>query len=143
MIALPVGRGKRDYVARMDLRDARTVLAQLPAAFEQFNEVHPHSSLKMRSPREFRRQQANLVHQWRRGRGASPVPSPASATLERAREFVELSLPALPTAPAPSRAAAGVEIIRLEFKRGALGVSVAWPVSAAVDCAAWLRELLR
>ena len=49
---------KRDYVARMDLRDARTVLEQLPAAFEHFNEVHPHSSLKMRSPREFRRQQA-------------------------------------------------------------------------------------
>jgi hypothetical protein len=33
--------------------DAATVLAQLPAAFEHFNEVHPHSSLKMRSPREF------------------------------------------------------------------------------------------
>lgn len=49
---------KRDYVARMDLRDAETVLAQLPAAFEHFNEVHPHSSLKMRSPREFRRHQA-------------------------------------------------------------------------------------
>ncbi|WP_232245779.1 MULTISPECIES: IS3 family transposase [Delftia] len=49
---------KRDYVARMDLSDAQTVLAQLPAAFEHFNEVHPHSSLKMRSPREFRRQQA-------------------------------------------------------------------------------------
>ncbi|MCZ8221113.1 MAG: IS3 family transposase [Acidovorax sp.] len=49
---------KRDYVARMDLSNARTVLAQLPAAFEHFNEVHPHSSLKMRSPREFRRQQA-------------------------------------------------------------------------------------
>ena len=30
----------------------------LQAAFEHFNEVHPHSSLKMRSPREFRRQQA-------------------------------------------------------------------------------------
>ncbi|MXN28740.1 integrase core domain-containing protein, partial [Delftia sp. CH05] len=49
---------KRDYVARMDLSDAQTVLAQLPAAFEHFNEVHPHSSLKMRSPREFRRQHA-------------------------------------------------------------------------------------
>lgn len=49
---------KRDYVARMDLSNARTVLAQLPAAFEHFNEVHPHSSLKMRSPRAFRRQQA-------------------------------------------------------------------------------------
>ncbi len=49
---------KRDHVARMDLRDARTVLPQRPAAFEHFNEAHPHSSLKMRSPREFRRQQA-------------------------------------------------------------------------------------
>lgn len=49
---------KRDYVARMDLRDAPTVLAQLQAAFQYFNEVHPHSSLKVRSPREFRRQQA-------------------------------------------------------------------------------------
>ena len=51
---------KRDYVARLDLK---TVLAQLPAAFEQFNEVHPHSSLKMRSPREFRRQQAAGAYQ--------------------------------------------------------------------------------
>ncbi|MDM0072696.1 transposase [Variovorax sp. J31P207] len=85
----------------------------------------------------------NLVHQWRRGRGAIPAPSPASATVERAREFVELSLPAPPAAPAPSRVAASTETIRLEFKRGALGVSVTWPVSAAVDCAAWLRELLR
>ncbi len=48
---------KRDYLARMSLRDALLVLAQLPAAFERFNEVHPHSSLKRRSPREFRRQQ--------------------------------------------------------------------------------------
>jgi transposase InsO family protein len=32
--------------------DAATVLVQLPAAFEHFNEVHPHSSLKMRSPRD-------------------------------------------------------------------------------------------
>lgn len=47
---------KRDYVSRMDLSDAETVLAQLPAAFEHCNEVHPHSSLKMLSPREFRQQ---------------------------------------------------------------------------------------
>lgn len=49
---------KRDCVGRMDLSDARTMLAQLPAAFEHFNEIHPHSSLKMKSPREFRRQRA-------------------------------------------------------------------------------------
>jgi putative transposase len=54
---------KRDYVSRMDLADAHTVMAQLPAAFDHFNEVHPHSSLKMRSPREFRRHQAAQVRQ--------------------------------------------------------------------------------
>jgi putative transposase len=29
----------------------KIALAQLPAAFEHFNEVRPHSSLKMKSPR--------------------------------------------------------------------------------------------
>ena len=48
---------KRDYMSRIDLRDAPTVLAQLAGAFEHFNEVHPHSSLKMLSPREYRRRQ--------------------------------------------------------------------------------------
>ncbi|MBA0396627.1 hypothetical protein D7U98_14640 [Stenotrophomonas maltophilia] len=49
---------KRDHVARMDLSDAQTVLEQLPRVFGHFSEVRPHSSLKMRSPREFGRQQA-------------------------------------------------------------------------------------
>jgi putative transposase len=53
---------KRDYVARMDLSNAATVFAQLPVAVEHFNEVHPDSSLKMRSPREFRRHQAAQAH---------------------------------------------------------------------------------
>ena len=61
---------KRDYVSRMDLRNARTVLAQLPAAFEHFNNVHPHSSLKMKSPREFRRQR---VEQLRRAQPEQPA----------------------------------------------------------------------
>ncbi|MDQ0570040.1 putative transposase [Variovorax paradoxus] len=50
---------KRDYVSRMDLVDARTVMAQMAAAFEHFNEVHPHSALKMKSPREFRQHRAD------------------------------------------------------------------------------------
>ena len=48
---------RRDYLSRMDLNDALTVMRQLPAAFEHFNEAHPHSSLKMKSPRKFRRNQ--------------------------------------------------------------------------------------
>lgn len=46
---------KRDYVGQMDRSDALTVMRQLNAAFEHYNEVHPHSALKMMSPRMFRR----------------------------------------------------------------------------------------
>ena len=34
------------------------MLVQLPAACEHFNEVHPHSLMKMCSPQDFRQQQA-------------------------------------------------------------------------------------
>ena len=51
---------KRDYVGQMDRSDARIVMQQLPAAFEHYNTVHPHSALKMLSPRLFRQQQAQL-----------------------------------------------------------------------------------
>jgi transposase len=33
--------------------------------------------------------------------------------------------------------------IRLELQRGAVTVKVAWPVEAADQCAAWLREVWR
>ena len=46
---------KRDFVYLADLRDAITVLAQLPKWFEEYNENHPHKGLMMLSPREFRR----------------------------------------------------------------------------------------
>jgi putative transposase len=49
---------KRDYADRMDRRDALTVLRQLEAAFEHYNEVHPHRALKMLSPRMFRQRAA-------------------------------------------------------------------------------------
>lgn len=49
---------KRDYVARMDRRDAHAVMRQLEYAFAHYNEVHPHSALKMLSPRMFRQKQA-------------------------------------------------------------------------------------
>jgi transposase InsO family protein len=52
---------KRDYVSRMDPADAKTVMAQLPAAFEHFNNVHPHSSLRMCSPRGFRQHQQRVA----------------------------------------------------------------------------------
>ena len=44
---------KRDYVYVHDRPDAQTVLSQLPAWFEDYNESHPHKALRMKSPREF------------------------------------------------------------------------------------------
>ncbi|WP_188974037.1 DDE-type integrase/transposase/recombinase, partial [Neoroseomonas lacus] len=44
---------KRDY-ARVNPRpDAISVLQRLAAWFEDYNTIHPHSGLRMRSPREF------------------------------------------------------------------------------------------
>jgi putative transposase len=52
---------KRDYVAGMDRSDAVSVMRQLSAAFEHYNDVHPHRALKMLSPRMFRRRNAQLT----------------------------------------------------------------------------------
>lgn len=85
----------------------------------------------------------NLVHDWRRGRsGAGASKTIGTSLQESAPEFVALSLPSPPPSPSPAPAVAP-EGIRLEFKRGVIGVSVMWPISAAADCAAWLREVLR
>lgn len=46
---------KRDHVAHMPKADRETALRNLAITFEQYNEKHPHSALKYRSPREFRR----------------------------------------------------------------------------------------
>jgi putative transposase len=47
---------KRDYISQMDRSTAAAVLSQLPDVFEHFNEVHPHSALKWKSPRMYRRE---------------------------------------------------------------------------------------
>ena len=89
----------------------------------------------------------NLVHQWRRGRGAPKSSNAASKLVAQApAQFIELTVPtAVPPTPVqPARPPVPTsETIKLEFKRGAVSVSVTWPVSAAADCAAWLREVLR
>jgi putative transposase len=50
---------KRDYVYVNELRDATSVMKQLAAWFEDYNEVHPHKGLRLQSPREYRRATAN------------------------------------------------------------------------------------
>ena len=44
---------KRDFVYIHDRPDAQTVLSQLPRWFEDYNEIHPHKALRLKSPREF------------------------------------------------------------------------------------------
>ena len=44
---------KRDYVQVAPLPDAASALALIGTWFEDYNDNHPHSGLKMRSPREF------------------------------------------------------------------------------------------
>jgi transposase InsO family protein len=50
---------KRDYVRVNPRPDAISVLQQLPAWFEDYNAIHPHSGLRMLSPREFIAQQSS------------------------------------------------------------------------------------
>jgi len=74
----------------------------------------------------------NVVHRWRqlaRECRAVAVPAPRS-------EFVPVALSATDAGP-------GGHDIRVEVRRGATAVTVSWPCSAAAECAAWLRELLR
>ncbi len=51
---------KRDYVDGAELRDAKSVLAQLSDWLEDYNTRAPHSALGMRSPAEYRAEQLTL-----------------------------------------------------------------------------------
>lgn len=53
-----VKRFKMDYVYVSDLSSADLVREQLPEWFEDYNENAPHKALKMKSPREYRREKS-------------------------------------------------------------------------------------
>ena len=74
---------------------------------------------------------ANVVHRWRQlaREGGTKVAPPRN-------EFVPVPL-------AATAAAAADSDIRIELRRGATAMTIRWPVAAAGECAAWLRELLR
>ncbi len=74
---------------------------------------------------------ANVVHRWRQLARESEVAAQAMNT-----EFVPV---ALSTQPDPTP----VGDIRIELRRGAVAMTVVWPVSAATEFAVWIRELLR
>jgi transposase len=74
---------------------------------------------------------ANVVHRWRQlareGRTALPAAT---------GEFVPVSLPAM----SPSTNTGDIQI---QLRRGTTTMTITWPVSAAADFGAWMRELLR
>lgn len=83
---------------------------------------------------------ANLVRRWvatAERQDRAPVEAivsvaPIAGCTTAMPAFVPLQL-----APAPT------PDIRIELQRDAAAIKVAWPVSAASECAAWLRELLK
>ena len=77
---------------------------------------------------------ANIVHGWRklaRGRGDAVV-----AKLAAPPAFVAVSMAQTTSPPAP-------EGIQIELRRRATLMKITWPITAAANCAAWMRELLR
>ena len=84
---------------------------------------------------------ANLVRRWvvteeRAQPGKSmQTPSPSAASSVEHDTFIPIALEHPRVAP--------VQSITIELSRGATVVKVDWPLSAAADCAGWLRGLLR
>ena len=76
---------------------------------------------------------ANIVHRWIREQAGSGSAAPQG--------FVALSVQA--EGPAQTAADGGKADIRIDLRRGATLVSIAWPAAQAGECAVWMRELLR
>lgn len=81
----------------------------------------------------------NVVHRWRqlaRQRQGAPLVAATAVDRPAPAEFVPLAL------PAPEAAVTKTEV-RLEVRRAAVTVSVAWPEHALGDLAGFVRELLK
>lgn len=86
---------------------------------------------------------ANLLRRWVHEAEMKPATQVIdAATVHGAKApaletlFVPVKLPE-PVAPVQ------LADIRIELQRGATAITVSWPASAASECAAWMRELLR
>jgi transposase-like protein len=81
---------------------------------------------------------ANMLRRWvNTAEQSEPAAAAAAATAmplpPTTPEFVALKLPA----PQPQAD------IRIELQRGGVNVSIIWPVSAAAECASWMRAVPR
>jgi transposase len=85
---------------------------------------------------------ANLVRRWvvtaEQAHSApriEPVTTPAVRSTVESRAFLPIQV--------EHAALSTTQEISIELRRGATLVKVAWPLPAAAECAAWLRELLQ
>jgi len=85
---------------------------------------------------------ANLLRRWvvteeraPTGKAIETVSAAAARSSIESRTFIPIQV--------ESSAVMAAREIRIELRRGATVVKVDWPLAAAADCAAWLRELLR
>ena len=83
---------------------------------------------------------ANLLRRWVRAAEMRPGAKLAHALPALDRRVAETPAAFIPMQLPAKTAAAD---IRIELRRGATSISVAWPADAATDRAAWMRELLR
>lgn len=87
---------------------------------------------------------ANLVRQWRRGRGLVRAGLAAVAEPAAVQRFVPLKIEEPSRPPEPSETQAVMPAcIDVQLRRGELAVNVRWPAASASECARLLRELLR
>jgi transposase-like protein len=85
---------------------------------------------------------ANLVRRWvvteERSQPGTSIEAgkvPVASTVEHGSSFIPIALERSPVVTPPS--------ITIELRRGAMVAKVEWPLAAATECSAWLRELLR
>lgn len=130
----------RDATRRIRRTYTRQFKAQLVAADQQ-----PGASIAALALHHG--MNANVLHRWlkehalsschkitlRDPAGTAPTSTPTPAFLP-----VQLphQLPVQATQQTPP-------VIRIELRRGATTMEMTWPITAAPDCAAWMRQLLR
>lgn len=82
---------------------------------------------------------ANVVHRWRQWAREG---GPRRQELSTATPVAAATEGFVPVVVSDAPAGAKAEEIHIELRRGATALAVRWPVSAAAQCAVWLRELL-
>lgn len=86
---------------------------------------------------------ANLLRRWVREAELRPPGIALDKPTARGMQAPEAKPLFVPVSLPPLAAATSVAEIRIELQRGATAITVTWPASAASECAAWMRELLR